>query len=85
MHERKRPPEYAEGTCLRGLGGRLRSARRLAGLTQSEVAGERFTKSYISAIEHELVRPSLAALDYLANQLGTTCARLLSPEDSSNH
>lgn len=81
MHDRKRPPEFVDATGLRGLGRRLRSARRLAGLTQSQVAGERYTRSYISAIEQELVRPSLAALDYLASRLGTTCAHLLTPDD----
>lgn len=81
MHDSQRPPEFVNASCLQGLGRRLRSARKLAGLTQSQVAGVRYTKSYISAIEQELVRPSLAALDHLAGRLGTTCAHLLTPDD----
>ena len=46
-------------------------------MTQQQVAGERYTKAYISALENGLVRPSVAALEYLAPRLGTTPSALL--------
>jgi len=56
---------------------RLRDARLRAGLTQAELAGERYTKAHISALEHGLANPSVEALGYLASRLGTTSAGLL--------
>ena len=46
-------------------------------MTQQQVAGDRYTKAYISALENGLVRPSVAALEYLAPRLGTTPSALL--------
>ncbi len=60
------------------VGGRIKAARAKAGLTQQKVAGERYTKAYISALENGLVRPSVAALEYIAERLGTTPAALMS-------
>lgn len=48
---------------------RLRAARIAAKKTQQEVAGERFSKGSISAIERGKMTPSVQALDYLAGQL----------------
>jgi tetratricopeptide (TPR) repeat protein len=61
----------------RGFGGRLRASRLHAGLTQTALAGDRYTKGYISALENGLSRPSVAALDFLAGRLGTSSAELL--------
>lgn len=61
----------------RTIGGRIRQARKAAGLTQSQLAGDRYTKAYISALESGISKPSMAALDYLAPRLGTTSADLL--------
>lgn len=61
----------------RRIGGRLKAARLRAGLTQREVAGERYTKAYVSALENGLIKPSVAALNYLAARLGTTPSHLL--------
>ena len=52
------------------VGPRLRAARHRAGLTQRQLAGDRYTAAYISALEIGLVRPSWAALTYLSEQLG---------------
>ena len=52
------------------VGPRLRSARQRAGLTQRQLAGDRYTAAYISALELGLVRPSWAALTYLSARLG---------------
>ncbi len=62
------------------IGSRIRSARAAAGLTQQQVAGDRYTKAYISALENGLVRPSVAALEYIAQRLGTTSSALLADE-----
>jgi transcriptional regulator with XRE-family HTH domain len=58
----------------------LREARSRLGLTQQQVAGDRYTKAYISALENGLVRPSVAALDYLAERLGTDASQLMANE-----
>ena len=52
------------------LGERVRSARRDAGLSQAQLAGEELTKGFISQIESGLVRPSIRSLQYLAARLG---------------
>jgi transcriptional regulator with XRE-family HTH domain len=63
------------------IGGRLRTARQRAGLTQQALAGDRYTKAYISALENALIKPSMVALDYLAGRLGTTASRLMADEE----
>jgi tetratricopeptide (TPR) repeat protein len=52
------------------LGERLRQLRVSAGLTQSELAGERFSKEYISQIERGKTRPTAETVDWLAARLG---------------
>jgi tetratricopeptide (TPR) repeat protein len=52
------------------LGERLRSLRLTAGLTQSQVAGERFSKEYISQIERGKTRPTEESIVWLAARLG---------------
>lgn len=56
---------------------RLRIARIAAGLTQQELAGNEFSKSYISALERGKMIPSIQALDRLARRLGVTIGFLL--------
>src|SRR5918912_1083415 len=52
------------------LGERLRQLRVAAGLTQSDVAGERFSKEYVSQIERGKTRPTRETIDWLAERLG---------------
>src|SRR5918999_2957243 len=59
------------------IGQRLRQARLAAGLTQQQLAGERYTKAYISALENGIAKPSMAALNYLAPRLGKTASEIL--------
>jgi tetratricopeptide (TPR) repeat protein len=61
----------------RAIGQRLRQARLAAGLTQQALAGDRYTKAYISALENGIAKPSMAALNYLGPRLGTTPSELL--------
>jgi tetratricopeptide (TPR) repeat protein len=50
-------------------------------MTQLQLAGGRYTKAYISALEHGNAKPSMAALNFLANQLGTSATRLLESDE----
>src|SRR5213592_3705310 len=52
------------------LGERLRQLRVAAGLTQSDLAGERFSKEYVSQIERGKTRPTRETVDWLAVRLG---------------
>jgi tetratricopeptide (TPR) repeat protein len=52
------------------LGERLRQLRVAAGLTQSDLAGERFSKEYVSQIERGKTRPTRETVEWLASRLG---------------
>ncbi len=52
------------------LGERVRQLRVSAGLTQSELAGERFSKEYVSQIERGKTRPTQETVEWLAARLG---------------
>src|SRR5438046_169628 len=52
------------------LGERLRQLRVAAGLTQTELAGERFSKEYVSQIERGKTRPTEGTIEWLADRLG---------------
>jgi tetratricopeptide (TPR) repeat protein len=52
------------------LGERLRQLRVAAGLTQSELAGDRFSKEYVSQIERGKTRPTQGTIEWLADRLG---------------
>src|SRR3954469_19508531 len=60
-------PAHAIGTRL---GERLRQLRVSAGLTQTDLAGERFSKEYVSQIERGKTRPTGETIDWLASRLG---------------
>jgi transcriptional regulator with XRE-family HTH domain len=64
-----RPTEH-DAALARQIGERIREARRRAGLTQQQLAGERYTKAYVSALETGIARPSMVALSYLSDRLG---------------
>jgi len=52
------------------IGQVLRQIRQLRHLTQRDLAGDRFSKSYVSAIEHDRLVPSSSALRFFAQRLG---------------
>src|SRR5437016_2561946 len=52
------------------LGERLRQLRVSAGMTQTELAGERFSKEYVSQIERGKTRPTRETIEWLAQRLG---------------
>ena len=65
-----RTPERASRAAALRLGERLRQLRVAAGLTQSELAGDRFSKEYVSQIERGKTRPTQETLEWLALRLG---------------
>jgi tetratricopeptide (TPR) repeat protein len=52
------------------LGERLRQLRVAAGMTQTDLAGDRFSKEYVSQIERGKTRPTRETIDWLAQRLG---------------
>ena len=59
-----------------GLGTRLRQLRVAAGLTQSELAADRFSKEYMSQIERGKTRPTQETLSWIAERLGVDASYL---------
>jgi len=60
------------------LGERLRQLRVAAGLTQTDLAGDRFSKEYISQIERSKTRPTQETVEWLALRLGIDAGFLAS-------
>ena len=60
------------------LGERLRQLRVSAGLTQTDLAGDRFSKEYISQIERGKTRPTPETVEWLALRLGVDSGFLAS-------
>jgi tetratricopeptide (TPR) repeat protein len=70
-------PRVEDPNLAHDIGARLRRARLAAGLTQQQLAGDRYTKAFVSALENGLSRPSMAALDFFSERLGIAPANLL--------
>ena len=62
------------------IGKRIRTERKRAQLTQAQLAQGRYTKAYVSALENGLVKPSMAALNFLAERLGVPVTGLLTDQ-----
>jgi tetratricopeptide (TPR) repeat protein len=60
------------------LGERVRQLRVAAGLTQTELAGERFSKEYVSQIERGKTRPTQETIEWLAGRLRVDASFLAS-------
>jgi len=58
------------------LGERLRQLRVAGGMTQTELAGDRFSKEYVSQIERGKTRPTPETIRWLAERLGVDAAFL---------
>src|SRR5919199_1316430 len=65
-----RPAQQRSASGGSRLGERLRQLRVSSGLTQSELAGDRFSKEYVSQIERGKTRPTQETIDWLAQRLG---------------
>ena len=60
------------------MGDRLRLLRVAAGLTQTDLAGDRFSKEYVSQIERGKTRPTPETVEWLAQRLDVDPSFLLS-------
>jgi tetratricopeptide (TPR) repeat protein len=67
------------------LGARMRQLRVSAGLTQSELAGDRCSKEYLSQIERGKTRPTSEMLSWLAERLGVDAAFLETGQSSAEY
>src|ERR687885_1052414 len=65
-----RPAQQRSASGGSRLGERLRQLRVSSGLTQSELAGDRFSKEYVSQIERGKTRPTQETIEWLAARLG---------------
>jgi len=63
------------------IGARIREARKRSGLTQQQLAGDRYTKAYVSALETGIARPSMVALSYLAERLSLPPSHFLDEQN----
>jgi transcriptional regulator with XRE-family HTH domain len=77
---RRRRVTVDDTPLARSIGAHIRQARLQAGLTQQQLAGDRYTKAYVSALENGSSKPSMAALTYIAAQLGVSTSDLLPGE-----
>jgi transcriptional regulator with XRE-family HTH domain len=77
---RRRRVTVDDTPLARSIGARIRQARLRAGLTQQRLAGERYTKAYVSALENGSSKPSMAALTYIAARLDMPVTVLLAEE-----
>lgn len=62
------------------LGQKIRVLRRQMGMTQADLAGDDFTKSFISQIEKNQARPSLKSLRVFAQRLNRPLSYFLDDE-----
>jgi len=71
MHELTRSTSFGSSVAPAvRLGERLRQLRIAAGLTQTDLAGDRFSKEYVSQIERGKTRPTKETVEWLAARLG---------------
>lgn len=70
-------PTEQDVALARRIGARIRTARHRAGLTQQQLAGERYTKAYISALETGIARPSMVALRFISERLGLPASHFI--------
>jgi transcriptional regulator with XRE-family HTH domain len=70
-------PTPEDADLAKRIGTRIRDARLRASLTQQQLAGERYTKAYISALETGIARPSMVALNYLSERLNLAPSHFL--------
>jgi tetratricopeptide (TPR) repeat protein len=82
---RRRRVVVDDSTLAAQIGQRIKAARVQAGLTQQQLAGERYTKAYISALENAHAKPSMAALNFLSDRLGLAPAHFLGSEETRWH
>jgi tetratricopeptide (TPR) repeat protein len=70
MRDAAATPRSTSRANSRNVGDRVRALRVAAGLTQTELAGQRFSKEYVSQIERGKTRPTADTVAWLAERLG---------------
>ena len=78
-----RPPQAGAPAPKATFGQRLREARRALGLTQDELGRPDFTKGFISLLEHDRAKPSVASLELLAARLGRPASYFLDGSETA--
>ena len=68
---------------LRRVGRRLRELRVSTGMTQSELAGARFSHAYVSVLEAGRREASRDAMDYFAERLGVPVEQIWSDKGAT--
>ncbi|MFN2628828.1 MAG: helix-turn-helix domain-containing protein [Gaiellaceae bacterium] len=79
------PPRALPPTATAGLGSRIRELRVEHGLTQTELAGARFTKEYLSQIERGRTRPTSETVAWIADQLDVEAGFLVTGQIWSDY
>lgn len=69
--------QRAKGPIDPRTGQRVRAARERLGMTQADLAGDDFSKGFISLIETARTRMSMRAAQIIANRLGVPVSALL--------
>jgi tetratricopeptide (TPR) repeat protein len=77
-------PAVVEPEGAAAVGERVRRLRMAAGLSQTELAGGRFSKEYVSQIERGKTRPTADTLAWLAERLGADASFLASGVSSAD-
>ena len=72
----------ADRPLARRIGVRIRAVRLQRGLTQAQLAEGRYTKAYVSALENGHIKPSMAALNFLAGRMGIPATTLIGDDGS---
>src|SRR2546427_7071051 len=70
---RSRRTRRRSAVAVRGaatLGQRIRAVRQSRGMTQRDLASGACSISFVSMVQHDLVRPSLATMRIMAERLG---------------
>lgn len=83
MMGREQRHDGEQGAVAVELGSRLRKLRTTAGLSQTELAGGRFSKEYLSQIERGKTRPTPDTVAWLAERLSVDADLLLTGVSTS--
>lgn len=67
------------------VGEKIRDSRKKLNLSQEDLAGDNFTKSYISKIERGQVNPSMKALEVISSRLNLPVAYFISGKNNSSY
>src|SRR5215510_10702984 len=76
MHDQLTAARTTTTAARSSMGERVRQLRVAQGLTQTELAGERFSKEYVSQIERGKTRPTQETVEWLAQRLGVDASFL---------